>query len=209
MSDKLKELYIKNSRIPKRYVEEARTANLTPTTPGDGEAFEYLNMVKNKITSFVKLHHNLLITSKHPGNGKTSWAAKILLYYIDSYAHEYSFKYNTPVLFINIPDFLMKKKIAINDKSVAEEIAEMEKSILTAKIVVFDDIATKVATPYEREILYSYINHRTNELLTSIYTTNISVDDLHEELGPRIADRVIGYSKCVELNGAGMRGKVV
>jgi DNA replication protein DnaC len=208
MSDKLKELYIKNSRLPKRYIDEAKTANLIPTTESDCESFEYLNKVKNNIVSFVKFHHNLLITSDHPGNGKTSWAAKIILHYIDSYAHEYSFKNNTPVLFINVPDFLMKKKIAISDKSVAEEMSEIEKAILTAKIVVFDDIATKVATDYDREILYSFINNRTDNYLTNIYTSNIFVYNLSEELGERIADRIIGYSKCVELTGAGMRGSV-
>lgn len=206
MSEKLKELYIKNSRLPKRYIEEAKAANLQPTTESDYEAFCYLKKVKENIVSFVRLHHNLLITSEHVGNGKTTWAAKIILHYIDTYAQEYSFKNNTPVLFINIPNFLMKKKMAISDKTVAEEIAEIEKAILTAKIVVFDDIATKVASDYDREILYSYINYRTDNLLTNIYTSNIFVYNLSEELGERIADRVIGYSKCVELTGAGMRG---
>ena len=206
MSEKLKELYIKNSRLPKRYIEEAKTANLRPTTESDCESFEYLNKVKDNIVSFVRLHHNLLITSEHVGNGKTTWAAKIILHYIDAYAQEYSFKNNTPVLFLNIPDFLMKKKIAISDKTVAEEIAEIEKAILTAKIVVFDDIATKAASDYDKEILYSYINYRTDNFLTNIYTSNIFVYNLSEELGERIADRVIGYSKCVELTGAGMRG---
>lgn len=206
MSEKLKELYIKNSRLPKRYVEDI---SLYPSCPKDEEAFEYLNMVKNKIVSFVKLHHNLLITSNNTGNGKTSWAAKIILHYIDSYAQDYSFKDNTPVLFINIPNFLMQKKLAISDRVVAEEVTEIEKAILSAKIVVFDDIATKVATDYDREILYTYINNRTSNYLTNIYTTNVSLYNLKEELGERIADRVIGYSKCVELTGAGMRGKVV
>ena len=206
MSEKLKELYIKNSRLPKRYVEDI---SLYPSCPKDEEAFEYLNKVKDNIVSFVRLHHNLLITSEHVGNGKTTWAAKIILHYIDTYAQEYSFKNNTPVLFINIPDFLMRKKLAISDKLIADEISEIEKSILTAKIVVFDDIATKVASDYDREILYSYINYRTDNLLTNIYTSNIFVYNLSEELGERIADRVIGYSKCVELTGAGMRGKVV
>lgn len=206
MAEKLKELYIKNSRLPKRYIEEAKTANLQPTTESDYEAFCYLKKVKENIVSFVRLHHNLLITSEHVGNGKTTWAAKIILHYIDAYAQEYSFKNNTPVLFINIPNFLMKKKMAISDKTVAEEIAEIEKAILTAKIVVFDDIATKVASDYDREVLYSYINYRTDNLMTNIYTSNIFVYNLSEELGERIADRVIGYSKCVELTGAGMRG---
>lgn len=209
MSDKLKELYIKNSHIPRRYIEEAQKANLCPTTKEDEEAFEYLNKVKNNIRLFVKLHHNLLIASPHPGNGKTSWAAKILLHYILDYAYEYAFPRNTPVLFINVPEYLTKKKLAISDRELAEEISEIEKCIFTAKIVVFDDIATKTATEYDRDMLFMYINNRTDNYLSNIYTTNISAEDLYEVLGDRLADRVIGYSKHVELNGAGMRGKVV
>ena len=100
MSEKLKALYIKNSRLPSRYTEDI---TLYPQ-PADVKAFERLDNIKNKITIFMKKHNNLLITSNNTGNGKTTWAAKIILHYIDSYAQEYSFKDNTPVLFVNIPE---------------------------------------------------------------------------------------------------------
>lgn len=202
MSEKLKALYIKNSRLPSRYTEDI----ILYPQPADVKAFERLDNIKNKITIFMKKHNNLLITSSNTGNGKTTWAAKIILHYIDSYAQEYSFKDNTPVLFVNIPEYLTKKKLAMSDKALAEEISEIEKAIFTAKIVVFDDIATKIATDYDREVLYMYINNRTDNFLTNIYTTNISIYNLSNELGSRLADRIVGYSTCIELNGAGMRG---
>ena len=203
MEDKFKSLYIKNSRLPKRYAEDI---SLVPTTQGDLESFGYLNKVKENIVKFVKLHKNLLISSNEVGNGKTSWAAKILLYYINEHAYLYAYDRDTPVLFINVPEFLMKKKLSINDSTLTEEINSIEKCIFSANIVVFDDIATKTASDYDKELLYTYINYRTDNLLTNIYTTNISIYNLPNELGDRLADRIIGYSKCVELNGSGMRG---
>lgn len=202
MSDKLKELYIKNSKLPRRYLEDI---SLVPCDE-DIQSFERLNNIKNKIVKFIKHHNNLLITSSNTGNGKTTWTAKIILHYINDHAHEYSYPRNTPVLFINVPEFLMKKKLSISDNVVAEEVSEIEKCIFTAKIVVFDDIATKLATDFDKELLYTYINYRTDNLLTNIYTTNISIYNLPDELGDRLADRIISYSTCIEIAGPGMRG---
>ena len=202
MSDKLKELYIKNSRLPKRYTKDIV---LYPQEV-DIKSFDRLNNIKNKIVAFIKQNNNLLLTSSNTGNGKTTWAAKIILYYINEYAHNFSYPDNTPVLFINVPEFLTKKKIAISDINTAEEVSEIEKCIFSAKVVVFDDVATKTATDYDKELLYMYINYRTNNFLTNIYTTNISVYNLSEEMGDRLSDRIISYSTCIELKGAGMRG---
>ena len=199
----LTELYLKNSRIPKRYLQNI---SLVPATNNDLTSFKRLKAVETNIVRFVKMHQNLLIASNVFGNGKTTWATKILKSYIYNYACKYAFQNNTPVLYINIPEFLMKKKLSISDVSISEEIRDIEKCIYTAKIVVFDDIATKLATDYDRDLLYTYINYRTDNLLTSIYTTNISSNRLKEQLDERIADRVIGYSVCIEFDGPGRRG---
>lgn len=199
----LKELYLKNSRLPKRYLEDA---TLFPVAE-DYEAFAKLKKVDENINIFVHQGQNLLITSNETGNGKTSWAAKILKSYINDWACRFAFDDRTPALFINVPEFLAKKKLAINDPEIALEISEIEKCIFTSKLVVFDDIATKSATQFEYDLLYMYINYRTNNLLTSIYTTNISKDRLAEELDERLADRIIGFSITqVEFKSPSRRG---
>ena len=194
----LKNLYTKNSRIPAKYLQD--TAFTVPAI--DSKSYSNLANIKDKIDLFVKQHQNLLISSNTVGNGKTTWACKILLSYINNYACNYAYPNSMPVLFINVPEFLMKKKLAINDPKILEEVSELEKGIFEAKIVVFDDIATKTASEYDKELLYVYVNSRINNLLTSIYTT----DDLEAELGERLTSRIIGESNVIKLLGPAMRG---
>lgn len=201
--DELREIYIKNSRLPLRLREG--NLDLKPSTTNDLNSFKRLKAIKDNIKLFVDKHQSLLISSDNVGNGKTTWSAKIIKAYIDDYAKNYSFANNTPVLFINIPQFLMNKKLAINNPEIAAEIEEIEKCIFSSDIVVFDDIATKTASDYDKELLYVYVNYRTDNFLTNIYTTNVSKNDLEKELGERLADRIVGYSVCIELDGASRR----
>lgn len=202
MSDQLKQLYLKNSRIPQRYAGEI---SLRPTN-GDAGNFQLLKKIEDNIEMFIKSHDNLLLSSNIVGNGKTSWAIKILKSFINNYACNYAWKNQTPAVFINVPEYLSLKKRSITDVSLAEEANRLEGLIYDSKLVIFDDIATKTASEYDKELLYVYINSRTNNLLTTIYTTNVTKDQLEEVLGARIADRIIGYSTVVELTGVSLRG---
>ena len=202
-NDSLRDLYLKNSRLPKRYLQ---TISLTPCIE-DEKAFDKLAYVNENVSLFVHQGQNLLITSNYTGNGKTSWAAKILQSFIENWACRFAYEDRTPALFINVPEFLAKKKLAINDPNIAEEVSDIEKHIFTSKLVVFDDIAIKSASEYDKDMLYMYINYRTNNLLTSIYTTNITQNRLEEELGTRLADRIVGFSVYkIEFVGSSRRG---
>ena len=198
----LSRLYITNSKLPLRYIPNTV---LKPNN-GDTENFKELKKIEDGIVGFVRKGNNLLLSSNGVGNGKTTWASKIMKAYIFKYANKYTFDYNCPVLFINVPEFLIQKKLAINDPEILAEVSNVEKCIYTAKIVVFDDIATNTASEYDNDLLYSYINSRTNNLLTNIYTTNVSQNDIDDILGERLASRIVRYSVCIELNGADLRG---
>lgn len=206
MSETTKEfltnLYIKNSRIPKRYIPKI---SLAPTTENDLVSFKRLKAIEDNIVKFVQMHQNLLISSSEVGNGKTTWATRILKSYIYNYAYQFAYDNNTPVLYLNVPEYLSLKKRTISNPELLQEANKIEDCIYSSKIVLFDDIATKLASDYDKELLYCYINSRTDNLLTSIYTTNISVNALDEAIGERVADRLIGYSVCIELNGASRR----
>ena len=76
----LKNLYTKNSRIPAKYLQD--TAFTVPAI--DSKSYSNLANIKDKIDLFVKQHQNLLISSNTVGNGKTTWACKILLSYINN-----------------------------------------------------------------------------------------------------------------------------
>lgn len=182
--------YLKNALIPKRYQKEIalRPAKI------DEETFIELNEIKKNIKDFVDKGENLLICSNNCGNGKTTISVKLMKAYIES-VKNLSFTYDTPALFINVNSFLNEKKLAINDKELLERINKIEKSILTAKLVVFDDIADKSLSEYDLNTLYYWLDYRTANMKTCIYTSNQLPEQLKITLNGKLYSRIVNYSQ--------------
>lgn len=77
--------------------------------------------------------------------------------------------------------------------------------MLTADLVVWDDIATKTMTEFETENLLSIINTRIDNGKSNIFTSNISPSYLSDYIGERLASRVL-YSTQFSFFGKDMRG---
>ena len=186
----LRDTYIKNARIPKRYLNDI------PLTPSkaDEKTFIELNEIKKNIKDFVNKGENLFICSNQAGNGKTSWAIKLLKAYIDE-VQTYGFTYDTPALFINVNSFLNEKKLGINDPEISSRINKIEKAILTAPLVVFDDIADKSLSEFDLNLLYYWLDYRTANMKTCIYTTNELPEQLKQTLNGKLYSRVVNYSQ--------------
>ena len=129
----LKDLFIGNSQIPRRYLKDVK---LIPAKV-DEKAFMDLGNIRDHISEFVKGGSNLLICSNNVGNGKTTFAVKLLMAYIDSLGSK-AFKDMTPALFINVSNFLNEKKLAISNPDIQAHVTDIESKIMTAQLVVFD-----------------------------------------------------------------------
>jgi len=184
-----KELYLKNSNIPKRYLPEIELRACDEDKP----TYRELKGIKENIKEFVKSGNNLLICSNHCGNGKTTWSTKLLKAYIEE-VQKYSYPGDTPGLFINVSNFLNEKKLSINDSTLTEKVRNIEKNILSANLVVFDDIADKYLSEYDLNTLYYWIDYRTSNLKSCIYTSNQLPQGLEKTLGGKLYSRVVGYS---------------
>lgn len=189
---------IRESNMPLRNVEDI---SLIPEKV-DIEAFRKLALIKQNISKFVGEGFNLLIYSNNPGNGKTTWASKIGLEYIDYIS---SYATDNPFLYLNLPLFLSEKKANIQDKSLNEEIERKERLIKEAKLVIFDDIGVRDLSEFEKQLFYTWVEYRTAEKKSCIYTSNINPVNFPTIFGPRIADRIIGYSTLVEIKGQSRR----
>lgn len=168
----------------------------------DVAEFNYLNNIKNNIVDFVSNGDNLFIYSPYPGNGKTSWSLKLLQSYFNSIWHNSDLKCRG--LFINVPRFLMgiKSNISVKD----EYIEHILSNILSADIIIWDDIGTKVGTEFEIENLLNYINTRIDLNKSNIFTSNIIPNNLSDVIGPRLTSRIIGMSTVIGFNGQDKRG---
>jgi DNA replication protein DnaC len=167
----------------------------------DLEAFRYLADIGKNIDKFVEAGHNLYIHSYICGNGKTSWAIKLLKAYFGKIWHKSNFECQG--LFVSVPKYLLELKANIAGHS---EYAEfVNKHILSADLVVWDDIAAKAGTEFELNHLFNLINTRLDMGKSNIFTTNLGRRELQSALGERLASRICNKSFEVIFNGADKR----
>ena len=161
-----------------------------------------LDNYKNDVLSMVDEGRGLYIWGKSTGNGKTSWACKIMSYFFRKIA------FNTGLenegLYIFLPTFLEDLRDNYDNKD--PEFDEILRMIKTCRLLIIDDIGAERVTDWVRERMVSIINTRVSNNLTTIYTSNLSPEELRSELGDRIASRVLGSSQVVEITSGDRRG---
>lgn len=117
-----------------------------------------------------------------------------------------SFQNNTPALFVNVNSFLNEKKLSISDSVLLEKVRQTEKNILSAKLVVFDDIADKSLSEYDLNTLYYWLDYRTANMKSCIYTTNQLPSQLEKTLSGKVYSRVVNYSIVKKILDGDHRG---
>lgn len=191
--------YFKNSLIPENKWEKQKL--ILDSDLRDKSAFDVLSNID--IASFVNKGNNLYLYSKITGNGKTSWSIRLAQDLIHArWGHCPS--NDCIVLFVNVPKYLLALKENITERS--EYITHIRKYILDADLVIWDDIGTKAATQFEHENLLSIIDTRINNSKSNIYTSNLSLQELHEAVGDRLYSRIRENAVNIELIGLDKRG---
>ena len=170
----------------------------------DYKSYKELNSFKDSILDRVEDNNNLYIYSEITGNGKTSWAIKLLTEYVKK--NWINIQINSrPVLFINVPQYLLELKLNIRSQS--EYVQIVQDNFLKADLIVWDDIGTKTASDFELEYLLSMIDNRQRlERKIDIYTSNIIPTELQKYVGDRLASRILNTSQLIEFKGQDKRG---
>lgn len=168
----------------------------------DLKEFQQLKSIQDNIEDFVKNGDNLLIHSRTPGNGKTSWALRLLQTYFNRIWLKATL--NCHALFINVPYFLIALKDNINEKN--DYIQHINSNISSCDLVIWDDIGHKMGTDYEISNLLSMIESRIIYNKSNIYTSNLTDQQLQTALDGRLASRICNNSINIILNGGDKRG---
>ena len=190
------------SKIPVKYQYKM---DLIPDDK-DLKAFEALNDYKENIVAHVNNGEGLYIWSSNTGNGKTSWACKIMGHYFRKIA--FSSGLENEGLYIYLPTFLDDLRNSYNNPS-PEFDTELE-MVKSCKLLIIDDIGAERVTEWVRERLVSIINARSSNGLCTIYTSNLSLKGLTDKLGDeRISSRIKGSVTEINLLGKDNRGAVL
>lgn len=165
----------------------------------DEDAYTKLSNIRKNIVNFVDFHGNLYICSENAGNGKTSWAIRMLHTY---FHHRAEGNYEHLLgMFVNTTDLLLKLK-DFNNPLPQKYLHNLE----TVDLVVFDDIALTGLSQYDYTQFFNIINKRMMAEKSNIFTSNITMlDELESILGPRLASRIYNASEIIELKGMDMR----
>lgn len=170
----------------------------------DRESYQFLAQMEQDILSFVQAGYSIFISSPIPGNGKSSWALRLLNAYINrSWA---AAQLECKALFVHVPRFFQALKHSLNEY---DEYAEYVKTNITkADLVVFDEIANKSITTFEADNLLSIISQRIDLNKASIYTSNLCGEELRLTIGDRLYSRILNNSTVLTFVGRDKRGLV-
>ena len=78
--------------------------------------------------------------------------------------------------------------------------------MLSADLVVWDDIATKGFTEFETESILNLVNNRIDAGKANIYTSNLAGEDLRQAMGDRLYSRVANMSEQIIFKSFDKRG---
>lgn len=174
-----------------------------PLIPGiDKKEFDILKGIKDDIRNWVQQGKNLYIYSSKFGNGKTSWAIKLMLAYFNSIWAGNAFRCRG--IFISVPEFLDRNREVINNRD--EEFTKMREELITCDLVIWDDISSVKLTDFQHSLLMNYIDARVLAGRSNIYTGNVSIEKLTEFVGGRLASRIWNGSEVVQFNDRDKRG---
>ena len=168
----------------------------------DEKAFRRLAEIKDDMYDFVYSGKNLYITSEVVGNGKTSFALKLLMRYFEEMLG--SSQYEPVGLFIHVPTFLNKLK-DFGEKN--SEISYLKELLPRVELVVWDDIASTDLSAYDISQLTMYVDGRCMNELSNIYTGNIvNRETMQSILGARLTSRIWNSNtEIVEFRGGERR----
>lgn len=112
------------------------------------------------------------------GCGKTHLAAAIANYRLEQ---------GQPAIFVNTPDLLDHLRSTFSPASEVEY-DELFDQVRNAPLLILDDLGAESPTTWAQEKLYQILNHRYNEQLPTVVTSNLDLDRLDPRLRSRLVD---------------------
>jgi DNA replication protein DnaC len=210
------------SGVPKAY-RKCRISNL-PIKEENPKAYAMAQKyVANVLTLVLEKPTGLLLYSlpakDNPfgtGTGKTTTAVTILNHFLIERSRAYlrgEMELNAnPALFVKATELQNTFNAQFRGTKEMQDEASvryynLKNAIKKTELVVLDDIATrgsKISEAFEDE-LYEMLDYRNTNSLTTIFTSNVNLEEMAKCLGDRIASRIAGMTVQVGFTGKDYR----
>lgn len=209
----------KTRNVPKKY-DNCFLENLPQLEPDQTfkRMQQYINTVTDRVAEGSGLYLFSVPSKINPlgtGTGKTTTAITILNEFLVKRVIEHvkgnELKAN-PVLFMPMSDFqniynAQFRGTRDSQEQASEIYYSYKNRMKRAELLVIDDIAIRNSTEAFMNEFYEIINHRVNQDLTTIYTSNEPLTGLVEIFGERIVSRIEGSTMQFPFTGKDHRRK--
>lgn len=155
--------------------------------------------IKNLVVNIVDSRKGIYIFGSC-GTGKTHICYSIVKYFDENKMKNW---------LLNMPELLklLKEDFREENKLVSQENTNLSKIFNFRGLLIIDDIGSEKITDWVEETLYAIVNKRYEDVLPTIFTSNLSPEKLTEKYGDRIVSRIIGSCDIAELLGEDNRLK--
>ena len=157
------------------------------------------NLVKIDPKDINYLHDggSLLITGKL-GVGKTIYGAAVMLESMRlCYIEDLKLGYHH---FVKISGLLQKIRDSFDGDG-----DKISLDFLYRDFILFDDLGTEKVTDWVIDTLYRIVDYRYEYMLPTIFTTNLTGEELSDKIGNRITDRIEEMCRVVVLENKNYR----
>ena len=195
---KVRQLLVE-SGVPKKYYVPQKLVRRQV----DEQLWNFLEDYRNDVVNKVHSGNNLVITSPIVGNGKTSWAIRLLQRYIAETALDGDL--GDKGVFCVCSNMLeIFGDFGYFETSI--EFFDYLNRLKNCKLLVIDEIGSGRITPVSYNHFYDLINYRVDNGLTTIYTTNYTDERIQEVLGERLYSRIYHTATVLEFKADNVRG---
>lgn len=195
LAEKIKEL--KNCGISIRFLEKSFS-----NFEKDNDQKAY-NLCRDYAKSFGKNKKEGLLLCGAAGTGKTHLAVAVIDY-VARLKHKLLKK---GIIFITVSDLVdeIRKKQFQEPKDYYND--TYRDSIMECDLLVLDDLGTESITSWTVDLIHQIIDYRYRERKQTMFTTNLSLDDIRKIYGERTFSRIYEMCQGVDFTGIDYRSK--
>jgi DNA replication protein DnaC len=102
------------------------------------------------------------------------------------------------VEWINCAELMLRIRASFRDGARETE-EEVIKSVARAQVLVVDDLASEKVSDYSTSTLYLILNRRGERMKPTIVTSNLTLKEIADTLGDRIANRLTRFGSIVTV----------
>ncbi|MCY9532921.1 ATP-binding protein [Paenibacillus alvei] len=203
---------------------EYRNVSLADSPARDEQAEAYRILESAYVPTFSRQFEpdgerikSMYLFSREPGTGKTTTAAALLnewliVHYVGS-VQRGKRPLERPAYFLDVNEWQGLYN-EFNRPRVPDDIAEPAsreyyrrmKHAKSSPFVVMDDIGVRDCSEGFRGDLHSVINHRVTNGMTTVYTSNVTIEELKRVFDARLADRIRDMTMVISFKGESKRG---